>query len=55
MPLPLGVNGGIVPCCEIELFDVTPDEIGLIPSVELLLGGVRRFPTLVSDVEVGVG
>ena len=37
-----------------ELPLVTPDE-GLIPSAELLLGGVSRLPTLVSDVDVGVG
>lgn len=27
--------------------------LGLIPSAELLLGGVRRLPTLVSVVDVG--
>lgn len=35
---------------ERELLVVTPDELGLSPSAELLLGGVRRFPTLVSVV-----
>ena len=49
MPPLLGVNGGT------ELPLVTPDEIGLRPSAELLLGGVRRLPTLVKLVDEGVG
>jgi hypothetical protein len=51
MPVPpFGVNGGTAPC---ELPVVTPDELGLIPSAELLLGGVNRLPTLVNVVAVG--
>jgi hypothetical protein len=34
---------------------VAPEEMGLRPSADELLGGVRRLPTLVSVVEVGVG
>lgn len=51
MPLPpFGVNGGTAPW---ELPLVMPDEPGLMPSAELLLGGVKRLPTLVKVVAVG--
>lgn len=46
---------GVYDCrllCESELLLVTP-ETGLMPSAELLLGGVKRLPTLVSDDAVG--
>ena len=38
---PFGVKGG---ACELAL--VTPDDTGLRLSAELLVGGVKRFPTL---------
>ena len=52
MPLPFGVKGATAPWLEMELL-VTP-ELGLMPSAELLLGGVSKLPTLVKVV-VGVG
>lgn len=46
-----GVKGWM-PVCELAVG--RPDEVGLTTSVELLLGGVRRLPTLV-NVVAGVG
>lgn len=37
-----------MPVCELAV--LRPDEVGLTPSVELLLGGVSKLPTLVSVV-----
>lgn len=53
MPLPLGVNGCTAPWLDREVVLGTPVEVGLRPSAELLLGGVKRFPTLVRVVAVG--
>lgn len=51
MPLlPFGVYGGTAPW---ELPLVMPDDAGLMPSDEPLLGGVNKFPTLVKVVAVG--
>jgi len=47
---PCAVKDGTAPWFESELLVVTPDELGLKPSAELLLGGVSRFPTLVKVV-----
>jgi hypothetical protein len=49
-PLPFGVNGGIAPW---ELPLVMAEDPGLMPSAELLLGGVNRLPTLVRVVAAG--
>lgn len=46
--MPFGAKGAMEPWFETELL-VSP-ELGLIPSAELLLGGVSRLPTLVSVV-----
>jgi hypothetical protein len=46
-----GVKGWI-PVWELPVFRA--EVVGLVPSVELLLGGVRRLPTLV-NVVAGVG
>lgn len=53
MPLPFGVYGCTAPWLDREVVLGTPDEVGLSPSAELLLGGVKRFPTLVKVVAVG--
>lgn len=45
---------GTAPAAEMELPLVTTDEAGLMPSAELLLGGVRRLPTLVNVEGFGV-
>lgn len=49
MPLPFGVNGCTAPWLDIEEVLGTPDDVGLRPSAEPLLGGVKRLPTLVND------
>jgi len=52
MPVPL-VYGCTAPLLEMEL--VFTPELGLMPSAELLLGGVRRFPKLVTVPDVRFG
>jgi len=58
MPVLLGaVYGCTAPLLETELREllvVTP-ELGLMPSAELLLGGVSRLPKLVTVADVGAG
>ena len=52
---PLGANVDIAPWFESELPVVAPDEPGLKPSAEPLLGGVGRLPTRVNVDAVDVG
>lgn len=53
MPLLFGVYGWTALWLDRELLVGSPEEVGLRPSAEPLLGGVRRLPTLVNVVAVG--